>query len=121
MMAGPNQEWFEKDLMLRFPPDLIYIVGKDADTWANSKMDTLLMLSDWLEAHEADLEGCSHPDDARQVEDTEVDTMRNGEHDTYPVQIYVCGVCNETLEGDPAADAAEDRADAEADAWRDEQ
>lgn len=59
-----------------------------------------------------------------EVEDIEVDTMRNGEHDTYPAQIYVCAGaegCGVTLEGDPAADAAEDRADMAYDEWKDNQ
>lgn len=57
------------------------------------------------------------------VEEGEVDTMRNGEHDTYTSRYYTCGGdegCGIQLEGDPDADAAEDRADAEADDWRDE-
>jgi hypothetical protein len=63
---------------------------------------------------------CEHPEDAREIEDIEVDTMRNGEHDTYPAKIYVCGLCGEQVEGDPAIDIAEARADYEADNWRDE-
>lgn len=58
------------------------------------------------------------------VEDTEVDTLDGrGEHTTYPSSVYVCGGdqgCGIVLDGDPAADAAEDRADMDADNWRDE-
>lgn len=50
-----------------------------------------------------------------EVETVEVDTMRNGEHDTYEVQIYVCGGvegCGVEIEGeDPAADRADYLAD----------
>lgn len=48
------------------------------------------------------------------VEEGEVDTMRNGEHDTYTSHYYICGGdegCGVQLEGDP---------DADADDWRDE-
>lgn len=59
-----------------------------------------------------------------EIEDGEADTMTNGEHDTYSFRYYACGGeqgCGIQLEGDPDADAAEDRADAEADNWRDEE
>ena len=49
-----------------------------------------------------------------EIEDVEVDTMRNGEHDTYTTSIYVCGGeegCGVQLEGDPAADRADDESD----------
>lgn len=58
------------------------------------------------------------------VEEIEVDTMRNGEHDTYPARIYVCGGqegCGITLDGNPDVDAAESRADMEYDEWKDNQ
>lgn len=40
--------------------------------------------------------GCDHED--YHFETVEVDTMRNGEHDTYETQLAVCSTCDETLE-----------------------
>jgi hypothetical protein len=57
----------------------------------------------------------AHEHENLEVEDTEVDTMRNGEHDTYAAQIYVCADCGVTVEGDPAADRADDEMDREQD------
>lgn len=55
---------------------------------------------------------CTH-DAGSTVETVEVDTMRNGEHDTYEQRIYVCvdPDCEAELDGSPD----EDRADALAD------
>lgn len=56
---------------------------------------------------------CAHQD--LEIETVEVDTMRNGEHDTYEREIYVCADCGIQVDGDPELDAAEARADMEAD------
>lgn len=45
---------------------------------------------------------CTH--DEIEIETFEVDTMRNGEHDTYETEGYVCAECGEDLEGNPAED-----------------
>lgn len=58
----------------------------------------------------------------REVEEGEVDTMTNGEHDTYTSRYYICGGeegCGVQLDGDPDADAADDLADMQADEMRD--
>jgi hypothetical protein len=59
---------------------------------------------------------CTH-DIGSRVETGEVDTMRNGAHDTYEVQYYVCldPDCEAELDGDPAEDAHDARVDAEID------
>lgn len=45
-------------------------------------------------------------------EEVEVDTMRNGEHDTYMATTAVCDDCDQELEGiDPPSDDDEDRSD----------
>ena len=45
-------------------------------------------------------------------EDVEVDTMRNGEYDTYMATTVVCDDCDQELEGiDPPSDDDEDRSD----------
>lgn len=51
---------------------------------------------------------CTH--DEFTVETFEVDTMRNGEHDTYETQGYVCADpdCEEVLEGSPEEDAIDE-------------
>lgn len=46
---------------------------------------------------------CEHTE--THVEDIEVDTMRNGEHDTFTEAIYVCSACECATDGDPAEDA----------------
>jgi hypothetical protein len=53
---------------------------------------------------------CLH-DEGTHVETVEVDTMRNGEHDTYEVRIYVCDTCDAEVDGDPDADRADALAD----------
>lgn len=40
---------------------------------------------------------CQHDSDI-EVEDVEVDTMRNGEHDTYTVKAAFCSDCGEEVE-----------------------
>lgn len=55
------------------------------------------------------------------VEEGEVDTMRNGEHDTYTVRYYICGGeqgCGVELDGNPDEDAEDARVDAEIDFLR---
>lgn len=54
------------------------------------------------------------------VEEVEVNTMWDGEHDTYTDEIYVCDDCGETLEGSPQADRAEALADMEQDRYHDD-
>lgn len=68
--------------------------------------------SSWILNEDGEFE-CAH-DDSR-VETFEVDTMRNGEHDTYEQQGYVCADpdCEAELDGDPAADRADALADAQ--------
>lgn len=65
-------------------------------------------------------DSCEHEE--TRVEDSAVDTFNpvTG-HDQYDVLIYVCELCECTVEGDPAADAADDRADMAYDEWRDNQ
>lgn len=66
--------------------------------------------SSWKLNEDGEFE-CAH-DDSR-VETFEVDTMRNGEHDTYEVRGYVCADydCEAELDGDPDEDRAEHLAD----------
>lgn len=65
-------------------------------------------------------DSCEHPE--THVETVEVDVFEpvHG-HDTRDERVYVCDVCEVTVEGDPDADAADDRADMEYDEWRDNQ
>lgn len=60
--------------------------------------------SSWILNEDNEFE-CTH--DNRIVETFEVDTLRNGEHDTYKVRVYVCTDCGAELEGDPEVDRAE--------------
>jgi hypothetical protein len=63
----------------------------------------------------------THEHDDLQIETFTVDIMRNGGHDQYEAPGYVCADCGVQVDGDPALDAAEDRADMAYDEWRDEQ
>jgi hypothetical protein len=62
---------------------------------------------------------CSH-DLGSRVETGEVDTMRNGEHDTYEVRYYVCADydCEAELDGNPDEDAHDAMVDAQIDEMR---
>lgn len=73
--------------------------------------------SSWILNEDGDFE-CAH-DDSR-VETFEVDTMRNGEHDTYEVRGYVCADydCEAELDGDPDTDRAEYLAEKQIDYMR---
>lgn len=66
--------------------------------------------SSWILNEDGEFE-CAH-DDSR-VETFEVDTMRNGEHDTYEQRGYVCADydCEAELDGNPDEDRAEALAD----------
>ena len=65
-------------------------------------------------------DSCEH--ESHHVEETAVDTFNPvSGHGQYEVQVYVCDACECTVEGDPAADAAEDRADMAYDEMRDNQ
>lgn len=60
---------------------------------------------------------CTH-DVGQRVETYEVDTMRNGEHDTYEERGYVCDDCGAQLDGDPDEDAHDAMVDAQIDQAR---
>lgn len=67
-------------------------------------------------------DACPHAES--HVEEAVVDYYDPGNyygHGQREVPIYVCDLCEETLEGDPAADAAEARESAEVDAYIEEQ
>jgi hypothetical protein len=51
-------------------------------------------------------DSCPHYDTG--VKTIEVDTMRNGEHDTYDARVYYCTLCGCDVEGDPDEDASFD-------------
>lgn len=55
---------------------------------------------------------CEH--ESTHVESVTTDYMRNGEHDQYETEVYVCDACNCTIPPDEA-DPAIDRTDALAD------
>lgn len=55
------------------------------------------------ESGEGISDSCPHYD--TEVETIEVDTMRNGEHDTYERRVYVCSLCGCDVEGDPDEDS----------------
>ncbi len=73
--------------------------------------------SSWILNEDGEFE-CAH-DDSR-VETFEVDTMRNGEHDTYEVRYYVCADndCEAELDGSPDEDAHDAMVDAQIDEMR---
>lgn len=62
---------------------------------------------------------CTH-DAGSTVETGEVDTMRNGEHDTYEVRYYQCvdPDCEAELDGSPDEDAYDAMVDAQIDEAR---
>lgn len=62
---------------------------------------------------------CTH-DAGSTVETGEVDTMRNGEHDTYEVRYYQCvdPDCEAELDGSPDEDAHDAMVDAQIDEAR---
>lgn len=60
-------------------------------------------------------DSCQHEE--THVESLEVDTMRNGEHDTYEVPAYVCDACECVTD----EDVTDDREDMAYDEWRDNQ
>lgn len=64
-------------------------------------------------------DSCEH-ENGTHVEETVQDHLGFQGHYQTEHSIYVCDDCEEMVDGDPEADAAEDRADAEADNWRDE-
>ena len=54
---------------------------------------------------------CKHPLEARETAEREIDTSRDGEHDTRIVVVYICGLCDAMIDGDPIHDAAEAQAE----------
>lgn len=50
---NPNakDKWNESDMIMRWPPEFLEIVGKHSKHWKHSKSETLLILDEWLEAH----------------------------------------------------------------------
>ena len=63
-------------------------------------------------------DSCEH--ESTHVEEAVQDHLGFQGHYQTESSIYVCDNCECQVDGDPEADAAEDRADAEADNWRDE-
>jgi hypothetical protein len=44
-------KWNESDMLMRWPPEFLEIVGKHSSLWNYSKGETLLMLDEWLQAY----------------------------------------------------------------------
>lgn len=63
-------------------------------------------------------DACEH--ESTHVESATQDHLGVDGHYQTEHSIYVCDNCEVTVDGDPEADAAEAKADAEADDWRDE-
>lgn len=63
-------------------------------------------------------DACEH--ESTHVEEAVQDHLGFQGHYQTEHSIYVCDDCEETVDGDPEADAAEAKADMDADNWRDE-
>lgn len=52
-MSKPSKDilskWNESDMIFRWPPEFLEIVGKHSKHWNYSKNETLLLLDDWLQ------------------------------------------------------------------------
>lgn len=76
-------EWNESDMLMRWPPEFLKIVGKHSTLWNHSKGETLLLIDEWLqerilsEAHKIALEaiGTDYPVEENEEDHTKV-TLR---------------------------------------------